>query len=227
MKHQNKLKILHFAIDFCVTGLTLFFFESCVVMPNRYRAFSLVELLVVLSLLSLLLGFLLPAVGKARESARRVTCASHLAQIGKCLEIYSLSWKGAYYPPALGFGTPEPDRWYHHVRGLEASMLTSLRCPTADLQRAEHTYLLNGYLTDLRARTHSRFRRGQSICDTILVGEKRDGVPQHYYGYHMRYATDPLKHGAGTNYLFLDMHVEFRQPWLPLPGARDIWDVAY
>ncbi|GIW76199.1 MAG: hypothetical protein KatS3mg104_1262 [Phycisphaerae bacterium] len=61
----------------------------------QQSGFSLVELLVVIMILSILIALLLPAVQKARASARQVACASNLRQLSHALLLYATEYRGA------------------------------------------------------------------------------------------------------------------------------------
>ncbi len=61
----------------------------------RRAAFTLIELLVVIAIIALLVSILLPALSKARKSAKLAICESNMAQFSKALTNYNTDWKGA------------------------------------------------------------------------------------------------------------------------------------
>jgi prepilin-type N-terminal cleavage/methylation domain-containing protein/prepilin-type processing-associated H-X9-DG protein len=145
---------------------------------SNAKGFTLVELLVVIGIIAVLIAMLLPALGRAREQAQTVQCASNFRQLHIALELYA-NMNHGYCLPALasdgntGGGNLRDYRWW----GLEmlgrilrvdkfgaennatreqaaARLFRYLDCPANDRQadtlpRPDYTY--NSNLGDVRA----------------------------------------------------------------------------
>ena len=106
------------------------------------RAFTLVELLVVLGIIAVLTAILLPALSGAREAAKQTACASNLRQLATASLTYATENQGFWPPAHFDFLTQNRHRW-HGTRASSADPFEPVGGPL-------DTYLTKGESRGIR-----------------------------------------------------------------------------
>ena len=89
---------------------------------HHKQGFTLIELLVVIAIIAILAAILLPALARAREAARRASCANNLKQWGLIFKIYSSEARSGHLPPGTQY-IPWEGSWMGLAIGPDSDSL--------------------------------------------------------------------------------------------------------
>jgi len=153
----------------------------------RASGFTLVELLVVIGIIAVLIGILLPTLGKARASARRIQCASALRQITNADQMYMNLYHSWHMPAWSNAGdvatSPNPSKSWPGLYEFRKALSMIIIDPTIPGNNGIFTYVERAkwYCPDAqRGLTESPVKNAQGQTVAMVV-------PIHYsYGMNVQ-----------------------------------------
>ena len=159
------------------------------------RAFTLIELLIVVGVIALLIGILLPALGRARAASQKTACLAQLADVGRSFEMYRND-NDLRHPPAAIHPlsnavpgadgqpiTPADEEWQPELRTFLAPYsgdgMRVLVCPADVVLAPRHgeSYFYNGELGLTRLNDTVTYKIFGG--DVTRVPVLRDGATYH------------------------------------------------
>lgn len=193
------------------------------------RGFTLIELLVVVAIIAILASFLMPALGRAKESGKRIACTNNMRQLGLAAIMYCDENEGQFPPRSSPLWMTRLLPYYHDVK--------ILKCPTDDVQPmttnlitgaliglfgmspadlAARSYIINGwndwFEANLTPQEYAQFQahrwytgmRQSAIrypSDTILFGEKLTDSPHVHMDFFQGVGNDmdQVEHSRHNN----------------------------
>jgi prepilin-type N-terminal cleavage/methylation domain-containing protein len=156
---------------------------------RRVRAFTLVELLVVIGIIAVLVAALLPALNRARENARRVACASNMRQLTVALRMYANDNRQRFPPDWIHWeeGQDLADAPVTQYLGGRDTVAGVFRCPSDYMENPRR--LLSGFRTYDYSYAKNMYVRSSVSAEIILLIDQdvQFGVGSIWYAYSAWY----------------------------------------
>jgi prepilin-type N-terminal cleavage/methylation domain-containing protein/prepilin-type processing-associated H-X9-DG protein len=181
-------------------------------MGNRKNNFTLIELLVVIAIIAILASMLLPALNKARETAKKIKCTSQMKSFGTIFSLYSDSYGGYLVPPRV-----PPTYTWGNAQIFPKDQLTwnskIFWCPSRNPEKIANISSSTGYDYGISYYISSIPKTGVWGKLNRVKNPSRTGYLFESTGSYQVYpAALAYRHKGSMNTLFIDSHVENLKP---------------
>lgn len=202
--------------------------------PNLRRfahrqAFTLIELLVVIAIIAILAAILFPVFARARENARKSSCANNVKHLGLAMKQYIQDFDDIFPPDGDAVASKELTGWAYTIQPyLKSEQL--LQCPSDSAKSPDAPTIQERALLPNFTDYYYNFNLGSGTlsdadvtrpANVVLHGDGVSGSlssAADYFRDSVPSGMGARRHLEGANYAFVDGHVKWLLPSKVDPG---------
>lgn len=190
-------------------------------MNFKRKVFTIVELLVVVSIMVILISILLPGLSKSKLCAQKIVCAGNLKQIGAYIQLYADS-ANSWLPCST---SPDPESWhiymakYDMLGSLTYAQLNAAEWPIKFLKCPNETslttvgggsfmrtnYGMNYYIRQC-VNQEAKISLCNNLSERIIIGDSGGSTSNGAWISPYSTYLPKLRHLGAWNMVFLDGH---------------------